>query len=153
MLSCPQQPAAPTAADHYRSVSMDDLALHMANPQQPAAPAASDHDHYYSSVDDLAMDMADQQLGPEGVAPVEVGGLSGQMPVCLSVCLQGECPSCMMVYLPVCICACVLRPVVSGLVSVCLQGKYPDCMTVSLFLCLCLCYNRWSLWTCVCLSA
>ena len=58
----PQQPAAPAAADHdhYYS-SVDDLAMDMANPQQPAARASAVHDHYYSSADDLAMDMANPQ--------------------------------------------------------------------------------------------
>ena len=81
----PQQPAAPAAADHdhYYS-SVDDLAMDMANPQQPAARASAVHDHYYSSADDLAMDMADPQLGSAVVVPVEVSGLSGHVSICLS---------------------------------------------------------------------
>ena len=140
----PQQPAAPAAADHDHSSGMNDLAMDMASPQQPAAPAAEDHDHYYSSADDLTMDMA--QLGPAVVAPVEVGGLSGHVSVCLSagemfvlydgqstslslcaktsdlwtcvclsVCQQEKCPSCIMICIPICLRACVFRPMVSGL--------------------------------------
>ena len=81
----PQQPAAPAAADHdhYYS-SVDELAMDMSNPQQPAARASAVHDHYYSSADDLAMDMADSQLGSAVVVPVEVSGLSGHVSICLS---------------------------------------------------------------------
>ena len=153
----PQQPAASAAADHdhYYS-SVDDLAMDMANPQQPAARASAVHDHYYSSADDLAMDMADSQLGPAVLAPVEVGGLSGHVSVCLSagemfvlydgwstslslcaktsdlwtcvclsVCQQEKCPSCIMICIPICLRACVFRPMVSGLVSVCRKNVRP----------------------------
>ena len=86
MIECTTDISTPAGAPVLTAVTPDfpEMEVLGDGPQQPAAPAAADHDHYYSSADDLAMDMADPQLGSAVVVPVEVSGLSGHVSICLS---------------------------------------------------------------------
>ena len=86
MTACTTDISTPAGAPVLTAVTPDfpEMEVLGDGPQQPAAPAAADRYHYYSSVDELAMDMADSQLEPAVVAPVEVSCLSGHVSICLS---------------------------------------------------------------------